>query len=135
MVGRSVHCDSGNGFRTRKRADAIEAFLGARAAEGCRKLRRRNILSLILMNIPRAKAKEIPAAERIQSIHVEDVAGLSDSEIRKEACRCVSCGCLAVGPSDLAIALVALDASIVTTKRTLPAQAFLHCNRIELYRS
>ena len=36
----------------------------------------------------------------------------------------MSCGCLAVGPSDLAIALVTLGASIVTNKRTLPAQAF-----------
>jgi NADPH-dependent glutamate synthase beta subunit-like oxidoreductase/CO/xanthine dehydrogenase FAD-binding subunit len=75
-------------------------------------------------NIPRAKAGELPAAERVKGIDMENVAGLSNGEIQKEACRCVSCGCLAVGPSDLAIALVALDASIVTTKRTLPAQAF-----------
>ena len=47
------------------------------------------------------------------------------AEIETEARRCVSCGCLAVGPSDLAIALVALDASIVTTKRTVEAGAFL----------
>jgi xanthine dehydrogenase YagS FAD-binding subunit len=33
-------------------------------------------------------------------------------------------GCVAVGPSDLAIALVALDAKIVTSGRTLPAQEF-----------
>lgn len=74
--------------------------------------------------IPRVKAKEIPAEERMLGIHMEDVAGISDSEMRDEARRCVSCGCLAVGPSDLAIALVALDASIVTSKRTLPAQLF-----------
>jgi NADPH-dependent glutamate synthase beta subunit-like oxidoreductase len=75
-------------------------------------------------NIPRARVPEIPAAERIQSIYVEDIAGLTDSEIQREACRCVSCGCLAVGPSDLAVALITLDASVVTTKRTLPSQAF-----------
>ncbi len=46
------------------------------------------------------------------------------TEIETEAKRCVNCGCLAVGPSDLAIALVALDASIVTNKRTLGAQDF-----------
>jgi xanthine dehydrogenase YagS FAD-binding subunit len=33
-------------------------------------------------------------------------------------------GCVAVGPSDLAIVLVALDAKIVTSRRTLPAQEF-----------
>ena len=46
------------------------------------------------------------------------------AEIENEAKRCVDCGCLAVGLSDLAIALVALDASIVTNKRTLAAQTF-----------
>jgi len=33
-------------------------------------------------------------------------------------------GCLAVSPSDSAVALVALDALIVTTKRSLPAELF-----------
>ncbi|MBN1568315.1 MAG: FAD binding domain-containing protein [Acidobacteria bacterium] len=74
--------------------------------------------------IPRVQAKRIPAEERMLGIHMEDVAGISGSEMRNEARRCVSCGCLAVGPSDLAIALVALDATIVTSRRTLPAQAF-----------
>jgi len=33
-------------------------------------------------------------------------------------------GCFAVGPSDIAVALTALDADIVTTKRTVAAQSF-----------
>lgn len=33
-------------------------------------------------------------------------------------------GCLAVSPSDLAVALVALDARIITTTRSLPAELF-----------
>jgi xanthine dehydrogenase YagS FAD-binding subunit len=33
-------------------------------------------------------------------------------------------GCFAVNPSDVAVALMALDASIVTTKRSLPAELF-----------
>jgi xanthine dehydrogenase YagS FAD-binding subunit len=33
-------------------------------------------------------------------------------------------GCFSVGPSDIAIALIALDACIVTTKRSLPAELF-----------
>lgn len=75
-------------------------------------------------DIPRAIAAELPAEERLRSIFVEDVAGLDAGGLEREALRCVSCGCLAVGPSDLAIALVALNAAVVTTKRTLPAQAF-----------
>ena len=75
-------------------------------------------------DIPRAKAKQIPAAERVRSLFVEDVAGLGEGEVRRESFRCVSCGCLAVGPSDIATALVALDAVIVTTLRTVPAEAF-----------
>ncbi len=75
-------------------------------------------------SIPRVAASEMAPAERLKGIHVEDFAGVSDSAIQKEARRCVSCGCLAVGPSDLATALMALDASIVTTKRTLSAGAF-----------
>jgi NADPH-dependent glutamate synthase beta subunit-like oxidoreductase len=75
-------------------------------------------------DIPRANPKEMPVAERLRSIEVEDVGGLSLQEVETEAHRCVSCGCLAVCPSDIAIALVALEAHIQTTKRTLPAQAF-----------
>src|SRR4030042_4471320 len=50
--------------------------------------------------------------------------GLILSEIETEASRCFNCGCLAVNPSDIGIALVALDAKIVTTRRTLDAQSF-----------
>lgn len=75
-------------------------------------------------SIPRVRVEETPVAERIRSIEIEDTPGLSLQEAETEAHRCIRCGCLAVGPSDLATALVALDASILTTRRTLPAQAF-----------
>ena len=103
---------------------AIEALLGTVQPEVAAKSVQAQYRESHFDEIPRTQVPEIPAAERVHSILVEDVAGLSDSEIQKEAFRCVSCGCLAVGPSDIAIALVALDASIVTTKRTLSAQAF-----------
>jgi NADPH-dependent glutamate synthase beta subunit-like oxidoreductase len=75
-------------------------------------------------NIPRTSILKVPAAERLQSIEVEDMQGLSLAQVETEARRCLSCGCLAVGPSDLAIAFVALDASVVTNRRTLAAHAF-----------
>jgi CO/xanthine dehydrogenase FAD-binding subunit len=57
-------------------------------------------------------------------MEIEDVRGISLSEIETEANRCFNCGCLAVNPSDIGIVLMALDAKIVTTKRTLDAQSF-----------
>ena len=48
------------------------------------------------------------------------------NQIETEASRCFNCGCLAVGPSDISMALVALDASIITTKRSVPAQVFFN---------
>src|SRR4030067_4139 len=43
---------------------------------------------------------------------------------KEKKSRCFNCGCLAVSPSDIGIVLIALDASIVTTKRTLDANSF-----------
>ena len=63
-------------------------------------------------------------AERLKSMDVEDQPGLSLSAIGTEASRCFNCGCLAVSPSDIGIALTALGANIVTTKRTVDAHHF-----------
>ena len=79
-----------------------------------------------LQEIPRVTSRELPVAERINNIDVEDVPGMSINQIETEASRCFNCGCLAVEPSDVAMALVALDASIITTKRSVPAQVFFN---------
>jgi NADPH-dependent glutamate synthase beta subunit-like oxidoreductase/CO/xanthine dehydrogenase FAD-binding subunit len=55
---------------------------------------------------------------------LEDLDGLSLDQISREADRCMNCGCAAVSPSDLASVLVALDAKVVTTQRTLAAETF-----------
>ncbi len=75
-------------------------------------------------DIPRTAAGVLPVSDRIRSVEVEDVPGLDLDQIRREAERCIGCGCLAVGPSDLAVALVALEACIITTRRNLAAQDF-----------
>ena len=54
----------------------------------------------------------------------EDVATLTKSAVAGEAQRCANCGCVAVNASDLAPALVALEATIETTQRRLPAHRF-----------
>jgi NADPH-dependent glutamate synthase beta subunit-like oxidoreductase/CO/xanthine dehydrogenase FAD-binding subunit len=54
----------------------------------------------------------------------EDVIGLDSEAIATEAKRCINCGCDGVNPSDIAPALVVLDATIVTTKRNIKAADF-----------
>jgi NADPH-dependent glutamate synthase beta subunit-like oxidoreductase/CO/xanthine dehydrogenase FAD-binding subunit len=57
-----------------------------------------------------------------RSERTQNISGPED--IRREAQRCANCGCVAVNASDLAPALIALDAKIVTTQRTLNAGDF-----------
>ena len=72
----------------------------------------------------RVSIPEASVAERIKSLEIEDIRGLSLSDIEAEARRCFNCGCLAVGPSDIGVALIALGATIVTTKRSIDAETF-----------
>ena len=58
------------------------------------------------------------------SIDVEDVSSLGLSAVETEANRCFNCGCVAVNSSDIAPALIALDAKIKTTKRVIEAEKF-----------
>ena len=59
-----------------------------------------------------------------RDVEGEDQSNLNRDQLIEEANRCFNCGCVAVCPSDLAPALVALDAKIVTGKRTIPAERF-----------
>jgi NADPH-dependent glutamate synthase beta subunit-like oxidoreductase len=72
----------------------------------------------------RAAAPELPPAERIKDLDAEDVGGLARSAVTAEANRCFNCGCVAVNPSDLAPALIAIGADIRTTRRVIPAERF-----------
>jgi NADPH-dependent glutamate synthase beta subunit-like oxidoreductase len=54
----------------------------------------------------------------------EDVPTATADQAVQEARRCLDCGCVAVTPSDLAPALLALDAVIVTTVREVAAVDF-----------
>ena len=75
-----------------------------------------------VLKATKAKLPERPIAER--SIEAEDTFGLKWEEVLAEAKRCMNCGCIAVNPSDIGTVLLALDATIKTTKRTLSAEAF-----------
>jgi NADPH-dependent glutamate synthase beta subunit-like oxidoreductase/CO/xanthine dehydrogenase FAD-binding subunit len=84
--------------------------------------------SASLETAPRVRIPELPVSERVRGVDVEDTPGLSLSEIETEASRCFNCGCLAVNPSDIGIVLTALDANIITSKRTVDAQSFFTCS-------
>jgi CO/xanthine dehydrogenase FAD-binding subunit len=58
------------------------------------------------------------------SLDSEDVSELGLSDVRTESKRCLNCGCDGVNPSDTAAALVALDARIITSRRTIRADDF-----------
>ena len=54
-----------------------------------------------------------------RTLRGEDSSTLAPDALAQEPFRCANCGCVAVNASDLATALVALDAQVKTTQRTL----------------
>jgi NADPH-dependent glutamate synthase beta subunit-like oxidoreductase/CO/xanthine dehydrogenase FAD-binding subunit len=69
---------------------------------------------------PRAHGPRLPVDER--TLLAEDCGILSRDLLGCEATRCANCGCVAVSASDLAPALIALRATVKTTRRRLPAE-------------
>jgi CO/xanthine dehydrogenase FAD-binding subunit len=80
----------------------------------------------------RVRVARVSASERVKSLDAEETRGVNLSDAGAEALRCFNCGCVSVGPSDIGIALVALDATIVTNKRTIEAQDFFSTSATEL---
>ncbi|HPU29004.1 MAG TPA: FAD binding domain-containing protein [Syntrophorhabdaceae bacterium] len=72
--------------------------------------------------LPRIKIQKVPLKERVSDINIEEILSVGFDDIQTESKRCFNCGCLATQPSDIAVALIALDAVIVTTKRRIKAK-------------
>ena len=68
------------------------------------------------------KFQELDADKR--RLDLEDSQTPAKAEALAEARRCLNCGCYAVHPSDVAPALIALDAKIVTGRREIDAEDF-----------
>ena len=75
-----------------------------------------------ILNKKQMKLRELDAEKRC--LDLEDSETPTEAEALAEARRCLNCGCYAVFQSDIATALVALDATIVTNKREIPAEGF-----------
>ncbi|HME41557.1 MAG TPA: FAD-dependent oxidoreductase [Syntrophorhabdales bacterium] len=84
-----------------------------------------------IVTTARVSIPEVAVSERIKSLEIEDVQGLAAGDIEAEARRCFNCGCVAVGPSDIGVALIALGATVVTTKRSIDAETFFSTNATE----
>jgi NADPH-dependent glutamate synthase beta subunit-like oxidoreductase/CO/xanthine dehydrogenase FAD-binding subunit len=67
----------------------------------------------------RVHAPRLPVDQR--TLLTEDCGALSLDLMQRESTRCANCGCVAVSASDLAPALIALRATVKTTRRRLPA--------------
>jgi NADPH-dependent glutamate synthase beta subunit-like oxidoreductase len=103
---------------------AIGAHLRTTQTAGEEKRSQTEFIPSYFEEIPRALVRQPRQDERIKGIDMEHMPGLTPAEAEREAHRCFNCGCLAVVPSDVGIALVALSARIVTTKRSVLAQDF-----------
>jgi NADPH-dependent glutamate synthase beta subunit-like oxidoreductase/CO/xanthine dehydrogenase FAD-binding subunit len=111
----------------RRAATAIDRYLGGpTAVDGnAHKVEPSSLIKIradALSAIPRVQMVSVSPSAR--DIETEDVDGLDLAYIEEEANRCLNCACVAVNVSDLAPALVALDAKIRTTKRVIDAGKF-----------
>jgi len=109
----------------RKAAGSIDRYLGGKEkpVEETTQLPAK-FNSLYLKKTSRVETPELSVSERTKSLDVEDVLSIGSSKAEAEANRCFNCGCVAVNPSDVAPALIALSAKIKTTKRVMEAEDF-----------
>ena len=111
-----------------KAAVAINRYLGAAGAVQPEEENGNLSVSLLQFNsdflkkTTRFEMPQLPLRER--TIDKEDDLGADADDVETEANRCFNCGCVAVSPSDIAPALIALDAKIKTTKRIVEAEEF-----------
>jgi NADPH-dependent glutamate synthase beta subunit-like oxidoreductase/CO/xanthine dehydrogenase FAD-binding subunit len=108
----------------RRASEAINHYLGGkRVLEVERKVEHLTRCDgECLQKSTRVKAPEQPLSD--YGLDKEDVLGLDLNATETEAKRCFNCGCDGVNPSDIAPALVALNATIVTSKRKVKAEEF-----------
>jgi NADPH-dependent glutamate synthase beta subunit-like oxidoreductase len=104
-----------------KAAQSIQAYLGGEAAQP---VTGKGAVHLVLNEaaLPHSERQGLPALPADQRTMVsEDRATPGWDAVASEANRCLNCGCVAVNASDVAPALIALDATVKTTRRTLTA--------------
>ncbi|MCF8061189.1 MAG: FAD-dependent oxidoreductase [Deltaproteobacteria bacterium] len=107
----------------RRAARGVDAFLGTGAPRAARPSRLLNRFGEGALE-PSGREEVEPRPPEARTRHEGDTGGLDAGQVLAEANRCFNCGCVAVSPSDLAPVLTALEARVITGKRTIPAEAF-----------
>ena len=105
-----------------KAANGMNRYLGVDIATVPAALSYTMPASDAAQRLTQMKLREVALNER--SINVEDSFTASQEEATEEAKRCLSCSCYAVHPSDIAPALIALDATVVTNRREININDF-----------
>jgi CO/xanthine dehydrogenase FAD-binding subunit len=111
----------------KRAAESIDRYLGGtgvQAEDGQPTAPFKRFSPSSLETSHRANPSKLPVSERIRSMDAEVDLGLSLSQVTAEANRCLNCGCVSVNASDIAPALIALNAEIKTTKRVIEAERF-----------
>jgi NADPH-dependent glutamate synthase beta subunit-like oxidoreductase/CO/xanthine dehydrogenase FAD-binding subunit len=75
----------------------------------------------------RVSEADLPVSGK-SGLEDEERQGIGIPDAEREAGRCFNCGCVAVNPSDIGTALLALEGKIVTTKRNIEASDFFAPN-------
>ena len=109
----------------RKAAGSINRYLKGPEDEEHEPINQPGRLNAEYLNkTKRSEIAEKSVKERIKGLNIEEAGSLELEAVNLEANRCMNCGCVAVNPSDTAPALIALNAKVVTTKRTIEAEKF-----------
>jgi CO/xanthine dehydrogenase FAD-binding subunit len=108
----------------RRAAESINQYLGGKGTLDVPK----KVEHLTRCNddcLEQSKRIRMPEQSTSESgLNKEDVTDLNLKVVEMEANRCFNCGCDGVNPSDIAPALVVLDARIITSKRKIKAEGF-----------
>lgn len=112
----------------KKAAATIDKSLGGKGEKNTGEAPSEKLNSAYLKNMARADAPELLLSDRIKTLDAEETATLDFTAVESEANRCFNCGCVACNSSDIAPALIALNARIITTTRVIPADDFFTVN-------
>lgn len=105
---------------------AARAILSELGTTVVRERDKRSVISFDPKGVEdREGKKDKERAVKDRTLELEDSETFTKEEAKAEASRCMDCGCYAVSPSDIAPMLIALDADVVTTERTLSAETFM----------
>ncbi|MBA4368830.1 MAG: pyridine nucleotide-disulfide oxidoreductase [Desulfobacterium sp.] len=118
----------------RKAAISIDAFLsGDKNKESSieKQARKHEFLDTHIHSYDRSERVEALCVQSsCKGLDAEDHSTLHKQAVESEIQRCLNCGCVAVNASDLAPALIALDAIIITTKKAVNAEDFFSIEKI-----